>query len=376
MNRSVEFFLLSYYTDPSMIGSLRARHWFEHLKVMGFCSHLISPIEYANKNPRFSVLKKFVSVRDFFKINSFLFEIQNLQFFKFFQSARLLVLSSGSERKVVISSYGPFVTILVGFILKKCDAGIYWVIDYRDDWSSNYKKQNWLRALDKYVERRLTKYADLLITVSEPYAHTIAKNILRDVQVVMNGFDGRFYGESPLGFDSGSTQCVITYTGSLNKWRPGIVEFLESFVAAANIRMDVELHIYGRIQDIDSKIFEHNSIKLMGAVDHCEMAQIQMMSDYLLFFDTGVPGELSGKIFEYMASGRPILFWEPECGDSGVRTLLSSSHALIDVPRSISDIIELVLSLKKTVRVEPSASILQFSRQSQVEHLVDLIWQH
>ena len=99
---------------------------------------------------------------------------------------------------------------------------------------------------------------------------------------------------------------------------------------------DLKIRLIGQVDNSVIESIKRNNIEklveIVPYIPHNQVIEEQANSDVLLLFVNNTPnakGILTGKIFEYMASGRPILCIGPEDGDSA--RILSETQTGITV---------------------------------------------
>jgi glycosyltransferase involved in cell wall biosynthesis len=219
----------------------------------------------------------------------------------------------------LISSSGPATSHLIAKHLKtKFD--IPWIADFRDLWTQNhYHSYNFIR---KIIERRLElktiAMADALVTVSKPLANEL--NHLhrgKPVHYIHSGFDP----EELVEFKAQLTKkLTITYCGSFygEKRDPSLLlKVINELITEGSIDPnEIQIRFYGPDKDcLEKKICLYelqNVFKYYGQVSREIVLNKQRESQILLLlnWNTTHPGEAGtcpGKVFEYLASQRPIL---------------------------------------------------------------------
>jgi glycosyltransferase involved in cell wall biosynthesis len=211
-------------------------------------------------------------------------------------------------------------------------SGLPLVLDYRDEWGlTNECQENKEfgavgRWLNGKLERAVVRRASAVVATTMSSADGLSR-IVRDagsharVACIPNGFDpDDFTGEDPR--EPGRACYRLVYAGTL--WNLTSVAPLVDAIAllcsrspalAARLELvfvgrktaDQERHL-SRLADQPARVVEHRY------VDHPAAVQTMRSADLLCALLTDRPGAdrvLPGKIFEYMACGRPVLAIAP-----------------------------------------------------------------
>ncbi len=201
-----------------------------------------------------------------------------------------------------------------------------WVADFRDPWTSiaYYQKQNRFtltKKLDRYLEKKVLQACKKPITVS----YSIKKELDRtgnrqDTEVICNGYDSADFKHH--NYIPTPGKIKITYAGFISD--NSIPDVLLKMISSNTTSKydNIELHIYGKTTDsfdkavvlygVESKVIKH------GYVSHKYLAEQLIQSDALLMVVDDVPdnkGILTGKLFDYMGSKRPIIAIGPKDGE-------------------------------------------------------------
>ena len=141
------------------------------------------------------------------------------------------------------------------------------------------------------------------------------------------------------------------------------------------------------IGQIDNSVIEsikrHNIekfVEIIPYIPHNQVVEEQQKSDVLLLFVNNTPnakGILTGKIFEYMASGRPILCIGPEDGDSA-RVLNETQTGITvdfnDKEKMKSIILDLMSKYQENQLItKNNAAVEKYSRRNLAKEYVRLL---
>ena len=235
----------------------------------------------------------------------------------------------------VLTTSPPHSSQLIGLSLQQ-RFGIPWVADLRDPWTDIYYNRElyrlrFARERDARLEKSVLEKADAVITVSDSLKKLFASKspgIDPDkIHVIPNGFDPDDFDVLHAGKDSqrdATTPFVIGYTGTMSDAYPAdgfiqaVMMFLQEHPSA-----DLKIRFTGQLSEGVLETFRNaglaDKIIIQGHVDHAMAVQQMAASDLLLLVIPDVPhneGILTGKLFEYLASRRPILGLGPPEGDA------------------------------------------------------------
>lgn len=218
----------------------------------------------------------------------------------------------------VITTGPPHSTHLIGLRLKR-SANIRWIADFRDPWTDIYY-YSWMlhtpvaKRIDLRSEKRVLENADKLIAVNNSTGELLRKKIdSKDggkICVITNGFDQDDFDQP----GTATEEFVITYSGSISgRYRPEI--FFKAFSRLIKKHSDLKFRfrIAGSLSpETEKEIKDHglnDYFEYSGYVSHEKLVTYLKSSSALLYVFPETPdySGSSGKLFEYLAAGRPII---------------------------------------------------------------------
>jgi glycosyltransferase involved in cell wall biosynthesis len=225
---------------------------------------------------------------------------------------------------VIITSGPPHSLHLVGLKLKK-ELNLKWIADFRDPWTTiHYHKS--LRLMKKAkrkheaLEKEILSEANLIVVTSPTTKIEFEVITKKPIEVITNGYSE--FAETPRVLD---TSFSISHIGSLLSERnPKVLWEVLSEITLENndFKRDLELKLAGivskEIVDSIANVGLKANCKLLGYVSHSEAIQLQQNSGVLLLVEIDSEDTKSiipGKLFEYLAAGRPILALGPKGSD-------------------------------------------------------------
>ena len=239
----------------------------------------------------------------------------------------------------IISTGPPHSMHLIAMKLKEA-LGLPWIADFRDPWTEidYYDELRLTRCADRKhhrLEREVLTKANKVVTVSPEWARGLGRLGDRRVKVIYNGFD-RADADIP-NRATPSNKFTITYLGVLFKVRnperlwEALGELTKEDEAFAE---QLQINLIGQIDgSVTQSIAQHGIQQFVNQrpyIPHDQVATALHESTLLLLplmpdTEPGTRGLIPAKLFEYMASGRPILCIGPEDGNTA--TILSETQA-------------------------------------------------
>lgn len=288
----------------------------------------------------------------------------------------------------VITTGPPHSMHLIGMGLKKLFPQLPWLADFRDPWTNiDFYKE--LRvtpladALHQRMELKVVRQADVMLVVSNGMKEEYAEMQPRRIEVITNGFDSDDVDLSQVTLDK---RFTVSHIGTLNAARNP-----KSVWAAMR-----------QLCDEDSEFRKHLVIQLIGKVDYSVLSTIREMGlidhllkiDYLSHHDAirkqqssqvllllinnsaNAKGILTGKFFEYLASGRPVLGVGPEDGDAADMLRDTGAGSMCDflnVAATKKELEKYFRAYQQGKLQVNAASVEQFSRKSLTGKLIKVL---
>ena len=229
---------------------------------------------------------------------------------------------------IIYATSPIWTSLLIGFLLKKKTKKPL-VIDFRDPWTDNPFTEyptKLHKNIENKMEEKILTHADYVILVSDSMKNSLIKKypfIKSKIEVITNGFDPDDFKN--LKIHEQTNKFRITHTGSLygvRTARPLLLALKELTEEKADLRDKLEVMFvgnYGKETPLLVKNFRlENVVKLIRYISHKECLELMLNSHALLLLITAKgprgKGILTGKLFEYLASQRPILAVAPENG--------------------------------------------------------------
>jgi len=229
--------------------------------------------------------------------------------------------------QVVITTSPPHSTQLLGLRLQQ-KLGIPWLADLRDPWTDIYYydllgHSKFSKRIDQRIEKKIMLRADRMLTVSQPLKDmfTAKDTGIRPekIHVIPNGFDPADFHNLQKARSSVFTVC---YTGTMSDvYKPAVFFQCLEQVAEAFPQQPVAVQMVGKVTDALKEEIQQRelSVEFVPTVPHSEINQFQLNADLLLLAIPDIEnaeGVLTGKLFEYLATGNPLIGIGPPHGEA------------------------------------------------------------
>jgi glycosyltransferase involved in cell wall biosynthesis len=234
-----------------------------------------------------------------------------------FGTHRARVLLRDGTFDVILSSSLPVTAHFIARLARRGTA-IPWVADLRDLWSEHHTLVNSKirKCVDRLLEKNTLKSADVLVTVSEPFAEKLKLAYPeKRIVTIRNSFDEVDWQDVPFGVQP---QCTLVYAGQFlwGKRDPrllfGVVHnLLDSGLIDCNaLRIEFYCPFYEWLYPLIRDFQLANVVRCNGVVPRKEVLLAERSADALLLVLWDRPAEsgmYTGKFFEYVGARRPIL---------------------------------------------------------------------
>ena len=292
--------------------------------------------------------------------------------------------------EAIISTGPPHSMHLIAMKLKE-ELGIPWIADFRDPWTEidfydELHLTKWADRKHHKLEREVLTKADKVVTVAPDGARRLGRLGNRNVRTIYNGFDR---DDDTTTVVTPSEKFSITYLGVLSKKQnpEKLWEALGELIKTnEGFDKDLQINIIGQIDNTVVNAIDKNGltqhVTYSPCIPHSKVSAVHRSSTLLLLLlmpncEPRAKGLVTGKLFEYMASGRPILCIGPEDGDAA--RILNETHAGITVnfedKEKMKEIVKSLYQkyLENNLPNNSTTKIKQYSRQVLTEQYAKLL---
>ena len=268
---------------------------------------------------------------------------------------QILKLGDKNVPGVILATGGPWTSFVVGYTLAK-QLKRPLVLDYRDPWNCNpyYSfSSQWLTKKSRRTEAQVCQAASHIIANTEELRDRLVAEYpeLRDrCSWIPNGFDRDVFPAEPAiagkpdvtSISGGYELCHFGTVYGKRTPRVLLRAMWEMFRDGELKPEAIRLRFVGGWDTTDREceqyavnLEQQGFLRREPAISHSQCLQEMKRSSVLLVLQPDSPLQVPGKIYEYVATGRPLLL----IGGEGATANLVRRHALgISSPNEIASI--------------------------------------
>lgn len=258
--------------------------------------------------------------------------------------------TSGFKPDLIIGSYGPPAMFLIARKLSG-RFGVPWVADYRDIWIEKFD-QSFDTRLKYSMQRRHLRSATGITAVSEGMVEALRKQLSpldKPIRCIYNGAEP-VENPQPDSNDREAVeafrevlsrnQIVLTYTGTLYPAQQ--IELFLKTIEESNSRNGQSCAVVLCGRHDRARYERWPFVHVLGTVSHQTSLYFQREST-AGFYPTWWPQKytgFSGKIFEMILSGRPVLVFGTPPPDLEALSRRFKSITIIEQPEALMKVLE------------------------------------
>ena len=284
-------------------------------------------------------------------------------------------INAGWVPDVIFASATPYTSLMIAKNISKY-FGIPWVGELRDLWADNHYGYGWW--VDRKIEQLTLKTASALVTVSNPLNEILQKKYPKiKVSTILNAYDKKdFSNEYEIKSNS---KLNIVYTGAIYSGKRDPSPLFEALNLHKSLQNFFNIDFYGNDLGYVSSLIEkynlHDCVKVHGSVSRNEALQYQKKSSVLLLLTWDNPNEkgvLTGKLFEYIGSSKPILSIGAIEDTASTLIKENSFGVATNTPEEIVQFLQSIISNDFKIDINNRK---KFERTKQVDKLEEVLYE-
>ena len=285
----------------------------------------------------------------------------------------------------IVTTGPPHSAHMIGLALKQ-KLDIPWLADFRDPWTNidYYKDLKLSRRADKIhhrLEKLVLETADAVTVISPGMANEFKQIVPNDYVVIPNGYDSEDIEKNIVNMPK-NHKFSLAHIGSLTKTRNphNLWNAIKQLVVEnSEFASDLEIHNIGKLDiNVADSLKTYGLEKYLRLTDylpHDKVISEQKNATLLLLLINDTPNAkliLTGKIFEYLVSGTPIICIAPLDGDAAhvIReTSCGSAYGFDDVEGLKADLLNYYMKFRKGEVVSDCSNIQKYERKQLTEKM-------
>jgi glycosyltransferase involved in cell wall biosynthesis len=245
--------------------------------------------------------------------------------------------------RTIITTGPPHSIHLIGYNLKKKNPSLRWLADFRDPWSEwglldSLKVSAPIRNIHRKLEAKVLRGADKITTITPFYVRRFEALAQRKVNLLTNGFDEDDFKTLVI---QPTEKFIIRHVGIVNEKcdpKPFMVAIQKLMADNPEFKSKLHIDFVGEVHS-HFKNFVLESLELSSittftpSVPHDQLISMYGKSSLLLLILTGykdAEGYMPGKLFEYLATGLPVIGAGPADGDAARLLSVAGAGEMIE----------------------------------------------
>jgi glycosyltransferase involved in cell wall biosynthesis len=290
--------------------------------------------------------------------------------------------------KTIVTTGPPHSVHLIGLKLKQKNKSLRWIADFRDPWSEwglldSLRVGSLARSRHRALEQKVLRNASVITTITPFYVRRFEKLSGRHVNLLTNGFDEDDFKDLTV---VRPPKFVIRHVGIVNEKcdpRPFTTALKNIVRSNPELKSEIVGEFVGEVHAHFRNLVEQDSdlnqiVTFTPPVPHKQLVGLYGNAAMFLLVLNGykdAEGYLPGKLFEYLATGLPVLGVGPPEGDAAKLMSESGVGEMVDAPGAIERILlaEFNTWKQSATPVRKGSAFKGYSRRSITAKLVEVL---
>jgi glycosyltransferase involved in cell wall biosynthesis len=232
-----------------------------------------------------------------------------------------------------------------------------WVADFRDGWGFEPLREPFplgmQRALERHMECGVAAAAEVLVAATAPIAEDLRARFGAEAHHVPNGFDPEVEVDGRLPPEYDADRLTLVHTGPLlgprgRDPRPLLAALRRVLDEQPNLIGRLQLLVAGRSEFDEAGLLAQaelgDAVLQLGYLPRPQALALQRGAHALLLLTSDATCEATGKLYEYLASGRPIIALAE--GNEAARIVAETGTGVAVAPHDVDAI---TATLKRSI---------------------------
>jgi len=279
---------------------------------------------------------------------------------------------------ILITTIGPFSSVLFGKYIKKRYPDVFWVVDIRDSFGlfNTYRKNFIQNFIDQSFDKWGVKNCDMLLTVSDSLSFILEKYYKKKVEIIYNGFPlNSLEMPQPVKI---SRKRNLYYAGKIYPHQEPSLYLLLNVVKNLDVNLKVRLVDSAERHDFFKNFLTEksiNNVQILTPAPADVIKEEEKNADILIVLEDLSTendiskGTLTAKIFEYLQFNGSILAVCRKDSDISKILLKTNRGKVASSEKELADFI----TSEENYALNDIAKIKEFSRENQARKFSALI---
>ena len=287
----------------------------------------------------------------------------------------------------IMATMGPYTSGLAAYKLSQ-QYRIPLIIDYRDHWTMNPYIEfitPFHKMLSENWEKRILEHTSVITTTSKTWKYDLlskfGNRLSLKIKIMYNGWDEEDFSDVPVR--EMTKKVIIRYIGNFygHQTPKYFIQALENLKEKSKLPDDILIQFIGNYYSesknflVSSSVMEY--IEIIPQVNHKKSIELLMNCDGLLLFVATHKGKgvLTGKLFEYLRSGKEIIAMIPPDGEAA-EILKHYNYRFITSMENTKEIEEQFIEFYKSIKTNKNINnkiTAEFNRNNQTKEFISFV---